>query len=361
MLTFITYHCCSLQSDLHQDLCDYWKILFELYTRQIATVPEFWGHSDNKALRLAISFLETRRNHKGPNQVSGGQQPFCQLPEIAAVNQQSWFHHHSRHFWQTCSLRHCKMALHWSSYIFFANFLHIFICVTWGGMTSCSHPSRDVSARMNQEKPLKSPCSLHENDTESCLGHFMCSWCTFPKYEANLNTNALFIQISHYKIIFIWITPLCLQQTKNAGSLVKTQLYCLTISYIFQPLFHSHHQADANSIKVRNQYRCSTGQRSQNCTPTNIATVLFPSFYTFGISLILATNWFLNSNVNTCSEAMQRDVATKLIAMTQTKVILWHLMMESCTMYLLFSVNVLTVGIFRHAFKHWSMDQNFSR
>jgi len=58
---------------------------------------------------------------------------------------------------------------------------------------------------------------------------------------------------------------------------------------------------------------------------------------------------------------MQRDVATKLTAMTQTKVILWHLLMESCTMYLLFSVSVLTVGIFRHAFIHVSMDHIFSR
>jgi len=34
----------------------------------------------------------------------------------------------------------------------FANFLHIFICVTWGGMTSCSHPSKEVSAHLNQKK-----------------------------------------------------------------------------------------------------------------------------------------------------------------------------------------------------------------
>jgi len=214
---------------------------------------------------------------------------------------------------------------------------------------------------MNQEKTLKSPCSLHQNVTESCFGHFMCSWCTFPKYEANLNTNALFLQISHYKIIFIWVTPLCLQQTKNAGSLVKTQLYYFTISYIFWLLFHSHYQAEVKSIKIRKQYSCSIGQRFWTSITTNIATVLFPSFYTFGISLILATNWFLNSYVNTCFEAMQRDVATKLTAMTQTKVILWHLVMESSTMYLLFSVNTLTVGIFRHAFIHWSVDHKFSR
>jgi hypothetical protein len=189
----------------------------------------------------------------------------------------------------------------------------------------------------------------------------MCSWCTFPKYEANLNTNALFFQISHYRIIFIWVLLLGLQQTKNASSSVKTQLYYLTISYIFRLLFHSHYQADAESIKTRKQYSCSIGQRSRTSIPTNIATVSFPSFYTFGISLILATNWFLNSYVNTCFEAMQRDVATKPTAMTPTKVILWHLVMESCTMYLLFSVIVLTVGIVRHAFIHWSMDQNFSR
>jgi hypothetical protein len=75
-----------------------------------------------RLLDLQILFLETRRNHKGPNQVGGGQQPFCQLPEIAALTQQSWFHHHSRHSWQTFSLRHCKMALHWSSYIVLQTF-----------------------------------------------------------------------------------------------------------------------------------------------------------------------------------------------------------------------------------------------
>jgi len=116
-----------------QGLCDCWNRLFELYTRQIATVPEFWGHADNKALRLAILFLETRRNHKGPNQVGGGQQPFCQLPEIAAVTQQSWFHHHSRQFWQTCSLRHCKMAQHWSSYIVLQNFSTFSSVWLWEG------------------------------------------------------------------------------------------------------------------------------------------------------------------------------------------------------------------------------------
>jgi len=227
-------------------------------------------------------------------------------------------------------------------------------------MTSCSHPSKEVSAHLNtKKKTLKSPCSLHENVSKNCFGHFMCSWFTFPKYEANLNTNALFLQISHYKIIFMWVTPLCLQQTKNAGSSVKTQLYYLTISYICWLLFHSHHQTDAKSIKIRKQYSCNIGQRSRTSIPSNIATVLFPSFYTFGISLIVATNWLLNSYVNTCFEAMQRDVATKLTAMTQTKVILWHLVTESCTMYLLFSVNVLTVEIFRYAFIHWSMDHNF--
>jgi hypothetical protein len=119
---FVTYHCCSLWSNRRQGLCDCWNRLFELYTRQIATVPEFWGHTDNEALRIAILFLETRRNRKGPNQAGGGQQPFCQLPEIAALTQQSWFHHHSRHFWQTCSLTHCKMALHWSSYMVLQTF-----------------------------------------------------------------------------------------------------------------------------------------------------------------------------------------------------------------------------------------------
>ena len=164
----------------------------------------------------------------------------------------------------------------------FADFLQIFICVTWGGMTSLSHLSREVSAHMNHEKPLKSPCSLQENVTESCFGHFMCSWCTFPKYEANLNTNALFLQMSHYKIIFTWVTSLCLQQTKNDGSSVKTQLYYLTTSYICQLLFRSHHQADAKSIKIKKQYTCSIGQRSRTSIPTNLQPYYFLLFILLG-------------------------------------------------------------------------------
>jgi hypothetical protein len=53
-----------------------------LYTKLIAAVPEFWGHSDNEALRLAILFLETRRNHKGPNLVGGDNSHFVSCQKL---------------------------------------------------------------------------------------------------------------------------------------------------------------------------------------------------------------------------------------------------------------------------------------
>jgi hypothetical protein len=37
---------------------------------QSVTVPEFQGHLENNALVSGISFLDTRINYKGPNQVS---------------------------------------------------------------------------------------------------------------------------------------------------------------------------------------------------------------------------------------------------------------------------------------------------
>jgi hypothetical protein len=44
--------------------------ILELYIGQSEIVPEFLGHPANDTLSAAISILETRRNHKGPNQGS---------------------------------------------------------------------------------------------------------------------------------------------------------------------------------------------------------------------------------------------------------------------------------------------------
>jgi hypothetical protein len=69
---------------------------------------------------------------------------FFQMTEIAALAQQSWFHHHSRHSWQICSLRHGKkMALHWSSHIILQTFSTFHLCNLW---------SDDLKAHILQAK-----------------------------------------------------------------------------------------------------------------------------------------------------------------------------------------------------------------
>jgi hypothetical protein len=52
-----------------------------------------------------------------------------------------------------------------------------------------------------KEKPLRSLSSHHSIDNESSFEHFICVKCSAPKHEAKLTANALFHQISHYKII----------------------------------------------------------------------------------------------------------------------------------------------------------------
>jgi hypothetical protein len=55
-----------------------WNLHFEIKWRWSATVAAYHGHPGNDAIRAATSFSETRRNHKGTNQLSkdgGGTTP----------------------------------------------------------------------------------------------------------------------------------------------------------------------------------------------------------------------------------------------------------------------------------------------
>jgi hypothetical protein len=46
-------------------------------------------------------------------------------------------------------------------------------------------------------KPIKSLCCPHGTVTESSFEHFMFFWCSFSKFDVELNAKALFLQISH--------------------------------------------------------------------------------------------------------------------------------------------------------------------
>jgi len=87
-------------------------------------VPEFQVHPGNGALVTAISFLDTRRNRKGPLQASKGvgshnrvfndQKWLCWQSCVhwhsVKVYQPAWLCHWSRHFWWAFCLGHCKTS-----------------------------------------------------------------------------------------------------------------------------------------------------------------------------------------------------------------------------------------------------------
>jgi hypothetical protein len=89
MLTFVIGCCCHLQSSPLPSLCNGFSVsttagstvgtdILESGVGHSVIVPEFQTHPGNDTLLAVISFLETRRSHMGPNQVSkdgGGPQP----------------------------------------------------------------------------------------------------------------------------------------------------------------------------------------------------------------------------------------------------------------------------------------------
>jgi hypothetical protein len=99
-LTFDTGHCCHLQSSPFPSLCNRscsatagntaGTSILESCVGWSEFVPEF--HTSWKRHPFSsISFSETRRNHKGPNQVSkegGGPLPCFYQPKIAALTKQ---------------------------------------------------------------------------------------------------------------------------------------------------------------------------------------------------------------------------------------------------------------------------------
>ena len=87
------------------------------YVACSAVVPEFQGHHGNSSIITVISFSETRRRHKGPNQVikdGGRPQLFVQQTKIPALmeyagallwcmNQLFFCHCSSRSWWSDSS------------------------------------------------------------------------------------------------------------------------------------------------------------------------------------------------------------------------------------------------------------------
>jgi hypothetical protein len=82
--------CYPFQSSQLQSSCSKFSIsavdgstagtkFFESHVEYPITVFEFQGHSGNSAFIAVISFLQTRRNHRGPHQANkkgGGPQPY---------------------------------------------------------------------------------------------------------------------------------------------------------------------------------------------------------------------------------------------------------------------------------------------
>jgi len=89
ILTFVIESCCPFQSRPHPNLCNRSSIsitagsavyteFIESHKGQSGTVPEFQEYPGNNTHIAAISFSETWRNYKGPNQAckkGGGTQP----------------------------------------------------------------------------------------------------------------------------------------------------------------------------------------------------------------------------------------------------------------------------------------------
>jgi hypothetical protein len=75
MLTFVTDHCCSLQSSTLPDFSNgsstftpasssMQTVFLELRVGWPSVIPKIYGHHGNKNLVAAISLFETIRNHK---------------------------------------------------------------------------------------------------------------------------------------------------------------------------------------------------------------------------------------------------------------------------------------------------------
>jgi hypothetical protein len=189
-----------------QHFCYCWTDILESHVGWSVIVPEFQRHPGNDTLVAVISFLETRRNHKRPNQASkeGGDHSHvfsCQKllhSQTVFTSTLSWWMIHAGMFHKRGLT--CQKCLKWYFYQSSLTILRtssMFLSVRpVKGWPEHSQPWIKVFQCFNWENHLK-VCALPIALSLSYFEHFMCFWCSSPKTEVKLNANALFLQISH--------------------------------------------------------------------------------------------------------------------------------------------------------------------